>query len=336
MKNIDQQKTKQYKGLDVGTMNLIGASDSEGNNIKVKTMRHVFLEVSESLFMKNTFKKQHVKYVEINGKIYLLGDSAFTIAKQMNTTVHRPMQAGILNNAETVSEVLLNIMIESLIGRAKNKEDICCYSIPSDPIDADFNVLYHKGIIAQILEFLGYTPIPLKEGLAVVFSELADKDFTGLGFSFGGGMINVCFAHEGKSVLDFSSIRGGDWIDRNVALNLGFQQSMITGKKETTTNIHNPHSSIDRAFRIYFSDVFQYIFKLIEKESRDKIKDRSLFSKGIDIACSGGSILIPGFLELFKKEISKASLPFTVNDIRLVKAPLETTAKGCYMAATIN
>ena len=52
-----------------------------------------------------------------------------------------------------------------------------------------------------ICEKLGYQAKVINEGLAVVYSELKDANFTGIGMSFGGGMCNICVAYLGLPVL---------------------------------------------------------------------------------------------------------------------------------------
>ena len=74
---------------------------------------------------------------------------------------------------------------------------------------------------------LGYKPKPLYEGLAVIFSELADENFTGIGISFGAGMVNICLACMSVPVFSFSVTKAGDWIDQQVAKALAETASRI-------------------------------------------------------------------------------------------------------------
>lgn len=103
--------------------------------------------------------------------------------------------------------------------------------------DAEFDVLYHQQIIQGILSDLGYTPRPMNEGLAVIFSELAKENFTGLGLSFGGGMVNVCLANLSVPLISFSIARGGDWIDKQVARVVNEPISIITSFKESSLDL---------------------------------------------------------------------------------------------------
>ncbi|MBF0486359.1 MAG: hypothetical protein HQL16_07600, partial [Candidatus Omnitrophica bacterium] len=61
----------KVKGLDVGTMNLVGASQGEDGKIKLKLIRHTFLDIEANAFTKNMLKKQKVQYAEMGNKVYV-------------------------------------------------------------------------------------------------------------------------------------------------------------------------------------------------------------------------------------------------------------------------
>ena len=65
-------------------------------------------------------------------------------------------------------------------------------------------------------ESLGYKAVAINEGLAVIFSELEDHNFTGIGISCGGGMCNATLAYLSIPSIMFSITKGGDFIDRSV------------------------------------------------------------------------------------------------------------------------
>ena len=106
------------------------------------------------------------------------------------------------------------------------------FSVPGEPLDADVNLAYHEKTISGILRKLGYNAKPINEGLAVIFSELAEQQFTGIGMSFGGGMVNVGVAYRSLPLLTFSLARGGDWIDEKAALALSESASQVCFYKE--------------------------------------------------------------------------------------------------------
>ncbi|MBF0217828.1 MAG: hypothetical protein HQL30_12650 [Candidatus Omnitrophica bacterium] len=197
-------------------MNLVGAEMDEKGKLKVKLMRHTFLDIDANAFTMNMLKKQKVQYAELGKKVYVLGDSAFELANIMNKTVRRPMQDGVISPNEADALPIFGLLVDAVLGKPREKGEPCYYSIPADPVDATFNVVYHSNVIAGALTNLGYTPKPMNEGHAVVFAELGEKDFTGIGISCGGGMFNICVSYKTIPAISFATSRAGDWIDKNV------------------------------------------------------------------------------------------------------------------------
>lgn len=322
---------QSVKGLDVGTMNLVGAQQGLEGKIKVKLIRHTFLDIDVNAFTKTMLKKQKVQYAEMGNKVYVLGDSAFELANIMNKTVRRPMQAGVISPDETDALPIFGLLINAVLGKPDEKGQPCYYSIPADPIDADFNIVYHSSVIAGALKNLGYSPKAINEGLAVVFAELAEKDFTGIGISCGGGMFNICVCYKTIPAVSFSTSRAGDWIDKNVAQVLGIKINRATAVKEKGVNLLNPAKREDEAVAIYYRNLINYTLTNI-KNKFEKAEQMPAFPEPVDIVCAGGSAMISGFIEVFKEELKKLSFPIPINDVRLAKEPLYATAKGCLLA----
>ncbi len=319
------------KGLDVGTMNLVGAQQGTDGKIKLKLIRHTFLDIDVNAFTKSMLKKQKVQYAELGNKVYVLGDSAFELANIMNKTVRRPMQNGVMSPNESDAVPIFGLLIDAVLGKPVEKGQPCYYSIPADPIDADFNIVYHSSVIAGALKNLGYMPKAINEGLAVVFAELAEKDFTGIGISCGGGMFNVCVCYKTIPAVSFSTSRAGDWIDKNVAQVLGIKVNRATAIKEKGINMLSPANREEEAVVIYYRNLINYTLTNIKKKF-EKAEQMPQFPEPVDIVCSGGSSMIGGFVEVIKEELKKLSFPIPINDVRLAKEPLYATAKGCLLA----
>lgn len=320
------------KGLDIGTMNLASAQMDETGKIKVRKIRNTFLNVEVNSFTKNMLKQHKVKYADYKGKVYVLGESAFELANIMNKTVGRPMSEGVISPGDADALPIMGLLIEAVIGKSTNPNDLCYYSVPADPIDAGFNIVYHTSVAEGILKNLGYKPKPINEGHAVVFSELAEEDFTGIGISCGGGMFNVCVSYKTMPAISFSTSRGGDWIDKNVAQVLGIKVNRATALKEKGININSPKTREEEAVVIYYRNLISYTLASIQKKF-ETAKDVPQFPNPVVIACGGGSALIGGFVDVFKEELAKISFPIPVKDVRLADEPLNATAKGCLLAA---
>lgn len=323
---------QSVKGLDIGTMNLASTMmDDITGKIKVRRIRNTFLNVEVNPFTKNMLSEHRVKYADLNGKIYVLGESAFELANIMNKTVGRPMHEGVITPGDAEALPIMGLLIEAVLGKPGNDE-LCYYSIPADPIDADFNIVYHSNVIEGILRNQGYVPKPINEGHAVVFSELSEEDFTGIGISCGGGMFNICVSYKTIPAISFSTSRAGDWIDKNVAQVLGIKANRATAMKEKGINIKSPKTREEEAIVIYYRNLINYTLTNIKRKF-ESAEDIPQFPEPVVIVCAGGSALIAGFADVFKEELEKSNFPVPVRDVRLAKEPLNATAKGCLLAA---
>jgi len=322
----------QAKGLDIGTMNFVGATMDSMERVRIKSMRNTFLDIEVNSFTKNLLKQRKVKYAEREGKVYILGESAFELANIMNKTVRRTMGDGIISPKEADAIPIIGLLIEAVIGKADEDKQLCYFSVPGNPIDADFNIVYHTSVIEGCLKALGYLPKPINEGHAVIFSELSDQDFTGIGISCGGGMFNVCVCYKTIPAITFSTSRAGDWIDKNVAQVLGVKVNRATAIKEKGININSPKNRDEEAVVVYYRNLISYTLTNIKKKF-ESAEDVPQFPEPVDIVFAGGSALIGGFIEVARDELAKIKFPIPIKDVRLAEEPLESTAKGCLLAA---
>ena len=193
------------------------------------------------------------------------------------------MKDGMISPVEKEDAIPIEkLLIDRLLGTPKVDKEVCYYSIPADPIDAQMDAIWHKGVYSGILTQLGYTPKPIIEGHCVVFAELDEDDFTGIGISCGGGMFNVCVSYKTMPALYFSTTRGGDWIDRNVARVLGIKASRATAIKEKGCDLRNPRTNEERAIDVYYRELIRYTLGGI-KQRFETASDVPSFPDPVDI-----------------------------------------------------
>jgi len=314
-------------GLDVGTMHLVCVR-SDTDDIRVT--RNVFLEVDKD----DIPDIADISYVESDeGETYVIGSHAFELANMLGQKISRPMEKGLISSKELNAIDVLTLMIKDLIGETKDKEMYCSYSIPAEAIDDERSVTYHEGVFARILNSLGVNHTSVNEAMAIIFSECAKEKFSGIGISFGAGMANVAIAYKGIEVLKFSTARAGDWIDKQVAADMGVVPNRVTNKKEKYMKLKGEvdvKNKKDRrmleALFYYHKALIEYTIKKIIKEFKEKV-DIEL-DDPIPIVVSGGTSLPEGFVTLFKQVIMKSELPFEVSEIRRAKNPLSAVANG--------
>ncbi len=325
-------KLELGRGLDVGTANLASACQDVEGNVTIKLQRNAFIDIEADDYTRTMLTKLNVQYVVINGKMVVVGDPAFELANIFNREMRRPMKDGVISPKETEAMPIEKMLLENLLGAPTQPNENCYFSVPADPIDADFNVVYHKGLFSGILKKMGYNPKPLLEGHSVVFAELANEDFTGIGISCGGGMFNICVAYKSIPALSFSTSRAGDWIDRNVATVLGIKASRATAIKEKGVNILNPRNREEEAVEIYYRNLISYTLENIKKRF-ESANGMPSFPDPVEIVCAGGTSLVGGFIEVFKDEFDRIKFPIPVKSIRRADDALYSVSKGCLVAA---
>lgn len=323
------------KGLDIGTANILAAVRDHKGGIVVRCERNAFLDIQGDVHSRSMLTRLNVPYVVHENSLIVLGGSAFELANVFGRPTRRPMKDGLISSVEKEALPMMQMIIKKTLGEPSVPNEPCFFSVPAESVDKENNIVYHQGLFAGMLQKLGYNPTPMNEGHAVTFAELAGEDFTGIGISFGGGMVNVCVAYKTIPALTFSVARGGDWIDGNAATVLGLPSSKVTYIKESGMDIRSPKGREQEAIAIYYRNLISYTLTNI----RNRLamgKDLPNFAEPIEIVCAGGGSLIQGFIEVFREELQKVKLPIPVKGVRLGKEPLNSVSQGCLVAAVCS
>ncbi|MBF0503590.1 MAG: hypothetical protein HQL14_00670 [Candidatus Omnitrophica bacterium] len=319
-------------GLDLGTAYIVASREVEGKRVFVKSERNAFLSVRCDQSTKDLLGKLKIKYVALQDKLYVLGSMALELADIFGRETQRSMNMGILNPSEAESIPIIQLLVKNILWEPREDGEVCCFSIPAQPIDRDQDTIYHRGVFEGILKNIGFKALVIDEGYAVVLSEMEDQDFTGIGVSCGAGMVNICAAFKSVPVLSFSITRGGDWIDKSAATVLGVPTTRVSTIKEHGMSIKTPANREEQAIAIYYRN---YIHYLIENMAHvfGKSKDTPNFKEPVDIVFAGGSSMVPGFIDVVKEEVKSAKFGFTLGNILHAKEPFTSVVRGCLFNA---
>jgi len=349
------------KGLDVGTMFLVKAEEDElvdGTGFTVE--RNVFLQAATTDDTEETLKENHWAYAKHDDEYYILGEDALKLKNLLTVgskresdnivmtkvgDLRRPMQNGILNTSEEkLSIAIIQKIIANLVGKPSQPNEVLCYCAPGDPVDSNLSVVFHKGILTKFLSSLGYHVECVPEALAIIFSECptveddavdgGEAPFSGISFSFGAGMCNICFAYKKLPLIAFSVARSGDWIDREASKVAGVDQAAMTRYKESHFDLNNvDYSNMkDAALDIFYSNMIEHALSNFSEKFNQLDRD-SQTTAPLEIVVAGGTASIPGFLEKFKEVLSEKELPFNVKNVKMAAEPLYTVASGCLAKA---
>ena len=318
------------KGLDIGTMNIICA-EKDRDDIVFTQQRNAFMDLDSNDLTKNMLDTSKVLYIEKENGISLLGEDAFKFATIFEKEARRPMTQGIISPKEKEAIPIMKLIVERVLGQPGNKNEVLYISTPADPIDTDLNVLYHKKTMEALTKGLKYETHVIDEGLAVIYSELSDYDFTGIGISVGAGLTNVTLAYLATPLMSFSIARGGDWIDAQVAKATGMPKEHITHSKEKISKLYKEvkMGSIEGALTVYYDALMTYVIKNLDRKLAEITPPKVAFP----VAIAGGSAQPQGFFELFEKKLREAKLRVDLAKIKHVRDPLLSVARGCLIAA---
>ncbi len=319
-------------GLDIGTSHIIVAQNKR-RDIHLTRELNAFFTVPVGKFSRQILNQKEINYYELEDQFYVIGYSAQNFANMFNMNTRRPMRQGVLSSTENEGMRIIQAILKTLIGKPKEFGETLCFGVPGDPIDKPGTVIYHESMLKRVVGNLGYTPISVNEGMAIVLSELSQDDFTGIGISMGGGMCNVCLSYLSFPVITYSIQIAGDYIDAMVEKAVGEPATKVKEIKEETLDLSAaPKDRVSTALHIFYDEL---IHKLIESLQRvlsfsDQIPK---IATPIPIVLSGGTAMPNGCREKFGTMLKDVSLPVKISDVRLAEDPLSTTAKGALIMA---
>jgi hypothetical protein len=317
-------------GLDVGTSRIVMAGGPNGHKALIQLNAFVGVPYSK---MTEAILVQNKMVYHRNGKeLFVFGNDSERFASFFNAVPRRPMQLGVLNPQEPMGQQLIQAIIESIVPRAR-KNELLCFSVPGRGVGAETNLVYHEAILKNFLQSLGYEAKPINEGLAVVFAELQNENFTGIGISCGGGMCNVCVAFLSVPMLSFSIPMGGDYIDRSVSDVVDESITRVRLIKEESLDLsRQPKDKVTSALHIYYDEVINSLVVKLREEFENS-RQLPKLERAIPIVLSGGTAKPKGFLQKFEAAVKTGGFPVQISDVRLATDPMTATARGCYIAA---
>lgn len=321
------------KGLDLGTGFICGVRVVGDDNYEYAPIRNTFLALERNPMVVSMLRKSNVPTVELEGKLYAIGDVALQMASAFNATPSRPMRKGVINPQEVKALPIIKAIIDRALSfnSTHPKDEVVVFSVPANPVDETFNAVYHEGVFTKILTSFGYRAYPLNEGLAVIYSELLDANLSGIGISFGAGMVNVACAIYGQEVFSFSVATSGDFIDSNVAEALAITPLKALKAKEGMKDLTQPKDNVEQAIQFYYKHMLKYVIDHIVQKlnSLNKMPE---FEAPPAVAIAGGTSIPRGFTTLFENMLREA-LPIELGEVKQSPEPLKAIAKGCLFYA---
>ncbi len=321
-------------GLDLGTMNIISARRGAGGRPDTKRIRDAFLDLD--LSAKRSLRMSGVDYVEREGVLIVIGDSALTMANLFKREARRPLSKGVISAGELDAQEILSLLIHHVLGDPVVKGEHCFYSVPSAPLDdPSQDILYHTEVFRKILTEYGYEAHPTNEAMAIVYSQCGKENFSGLSVSYGAGMCNIALSYRATPAMEFSLARGGDFVDTQSARAVGRTAAQMCAIKEQGINLTKPKGREQEAIALYLRSLIDYSLGNIAAQFK-KVQNDVTLPEAIPFVVSAGTSMADGFPDLFKQQFSaikKKGFPIEISEIRSAANPMTAVAEGLLVLA---
>ena len=335
MSGSNQSTFKPAVGLDIGTMNIVSARMDNHSKVTTTRIRDAFIDLDPD--SKKTLRLSKVDYIEKGEQILVIGDSALNMANLFKREVRRPLSRGVISAGALDAQQILSLLVEQVLGKPVVEGEHCFYSVPTAPIDEpEQDIVYHTEVFRRIIAEHGYTPHPMNEAMAIIYSQCADETFSGLSVSFGSGMCNVALAYQTVCGMEFSIARGGDWIDVHSAKATNSTASRMCSLKEKGVDLAKPATRDDEAIALYIRHLIKYCLESIALQFR-KVQSTLNLPEPIPFVVSGGTSKATGFMTVFNQEleaVKKKGFPIQISEVRAAKDPMTAVAEGLLVLAT--
>ena len=318
-------------GLDVGTSRIVAARH-QNEQFQYQAQLNAFVAVPFSKMTQSVLLKEGVPHSVDGDRIIVHGNESERFANLLNVDVRRTMTHGLINPDEPESARLIREIAGSLAGKAERGQKLC-FTVPAASEGSAQTLTYHEATLRQILAELGFEVSSINEGLAVVYAELSDTNYTGIGISCGGGLCNVCFSYLSVPVLSFSLPKAGDFIDASAASVIGERANRVRTLKEQAffLNGHFP-DKLHQVLTVYYDDMIRSLVTALSA-AFESARNLPKLKRAIPLVLSGGTALPEGFRGRFESALRASDFPIEIAEVRLAADPLTATAKGALVAA---
>jgi len=319
-------------GIDVGTSKIVSAWP-HGNKVDTAAQLNAFIPVPYSKFTQRTLDQNAISYFQEGEELVIYGTATEKFANMFNANARRPMADGLINAKERAAMPVLEAIFEKLVPKSRVKDEVLAFSVPAATPGKHAELTYHEGTLRRYFEGRGYKAIGINEGLAVIFAELEQENFSGIGISCGGGMCNVTLGYLSIPSIMFSITKGGDYIDQAVGSVTNEHATRVKVIKEEELDLSRaPKNNLEKALHIYYEDLVVTLVEALRKaiSHAEKLPKTD---RPMQIVLAGGTARPRGFKELFERTLKMRAMPIDIAGVRTASDPLTATARGALIAA---
>lgn len=329
-----------FTGVDMGTSRIVCARPIGGEYL-TKSVLNAYIQVKDSPAARHALGARRIPFHPTGGVLQIDGAASVPFSQVFDVNLERTMRLGCLNSQDSTSVDVLARITASLVEPAQHTSAALAFSVPSSPAgtpvgEEPARFMHHRMVLQRMFEELGYQTTPVAEGEAVVYAELADTGYTGIGISFGAGLVNVALTYMALPVMNFSLERGGDFVDESSAQVTGDKPNRMRLFKESkfalTAENRDPAS---RAVHLFYLDLIDYAAEGVAAALNES-NNVAQIDIPIPVVVAGGTSMPQGFLTLFERALRAKSMELEISEVRAAKDPLNAVAIGCLEYAKAN
>ncbi|USZ72327.1 hypothetical protein [Natronosalvus halobius] len=316
-------------GLDIGTGALRSVRD-DGSGTVVTSQPAAVLPLEDGTDVLD--EEQTELSFDHDGTTYLVGTAARSVARANGAEPVPLFTNGTLEHGWCGRA--LETLVAAVLDGSDAKE--CWYTTPGTLVETDENAV-EAGNTTEMRETVATAvaecvdeATPIGKGFAVVYDQLGEDNYTGLGVCIESQTTSVGLAYYGVPVLACSLARGSDWLVDRAAAQTDYAPDQIASILEGFTLDPNAATGdVESAFARAHDELVADLIALIRARAGDVDLQQGL---SVPVAV-GGDEAVVGIEFLLGGRFDAASLPFSIRGVRLAETPAESPVRGALEAA---
>lgn len=327
--------------LDVGAHRVRSLRRDE-RRLLAQSCRALYAVLPDSDSQRDLLRRTGIPFAACEEDLALMGDGAEEYARLFRALSVPLFPDGRVPSGDPPARQIIAALIEALLPPSGSFENICCLTVPGGGDDREDDATWQ--FLSQLVRLRGYTPIFLSQAMAIVLAELADRAFTGIGIDLGASKTELVVAHCGVELARCAIPRGGQWIDRELALraerfawdsagNRYLDLEGVRQWKETATL--RPATAHDDLLTELYAELLGDALSEISI-ALTRMLDCALVPQPLAVVVSGGAARIGGFKELLERLWRRAAFPLDVDRIRIAAGGDYRVARGCLVRAELE
>ena len=299
------------KGLDAGECYIVGAEARSGE-IVFTPERAIYLCWKPGDAVDVRARSMGVYTLPLGGRTYALGQDAVRVAQETGKEdeLVSPFRRSLPRGEE---ERVIATILSAIIGVPDSPGETVAYTVHGNPVDGGADFAGAGRIWNALVASLGFSPMPFGRARAAILGANPERAQRGepcpaVSLVFGETAVDVAVdCREG--FLEFSLLRGTDWIDGSVARMKSIRTEEVGALRESRLNLE----AVDRSdpllatLEIYFEHQIHYTLQQIQAQI---MKAGLSPMQPLDFIATGPGAACPGFAAKFEKDAKEGKIRY--------------------------